>query len=93
MSESFGRVPEQCRLASVGRSFYLLAFAISWLIEIPQAAASRGLLHVQLPGIIAFLSPLAPMLAALIVSVGEQGIAEAGRLLGRLLWWRVGLRW
>lgn len=73
--------------------FYLLAFAISWLIEIPQAAASRGLLHIQLPGIIAFLSPLAPMLAALIVSVGEQGIAEAGRLLGRLLWWRVGLRW
>jgi len=73
--------------------FYLLAFAISWLIELPLAAASRGLLHLQLPGIVAFLSPLAPMLAALIVSVGEGGIAEAGRLLRRLLWWRVGLWW
>ena len=73
--------------------FYVLAFSISWLIEIPQAAASRGLLHLQLPGIVDFLSPLAPMLAALFVSVGEQGTAEAGRLLGRLLRWRVAPWW
>jgi len=73
--------------------FYVLAFSISWLIEIPQTAASRGLLHLQFPGIVGFLSPLAPMLAALIVSVGEGGWAEAGQLLSRLLRWRAAPWW
>ncbi len=44
--------------------FYLLAFAVSWAIMIPQAAAGRGLINIQLPGAAGFLSPLAPMLAA-----------------------------
>src|SRR5262245_39343168 len=79
-------------LRSVG-VFYVLAFSISWLIEIPQAAASRGLLHLQIPGIVAFLSPLAPMLAALLVSVGEGGMREAGRLLSRLLRWQAAPWW
>jgi membrane protease YdiL (CAAX protease family) len=73
--------------------FYVLAFSISWLIEIPQVAASRGLLHLQLPGIVGFLSPLAPMLAALLVSAGEGGWAKAGQLLSRLLQWRAAPWW
>src|SRR6266571_5681652 len=47
--------------------FYLLAFAVSWSIVIPQAAASRSLINVQLPGAVGFLSPLAPMLAAVLM--------------------------
>jgi uncharacterized protein len=73
--------------------FYLLAFALSWLIEIPQAAAARGLIHIELPGAVGFVSALAPALAAIALSAAEGGIAEVRRLLGRLLRWRVSPKW
>ena len=60
--------------------FYLLAFAVSWAIVIPQAAAGRGLINIQPPGAVGFLSPLAPMLAAVLMSWREGGTAELKRL-------------
>ena len=73
--------------------FYLLAFAVSWSIVIPQAAASRGLINVQVPGAVGFLSPLAPMLAAVLMEWRAGGTAELKRLLRSLLAWRVAPRW
>ncbi|MEO9006640.1 MAG: CPBP family intramembrane glutamic endopeptidase [Candidatus Dormibacter sp.] len=73
--------------------FYVLAFSLSWLIEILQVAAARGLIHLQLPGAIGFLSPLAPMLAAGLMSVREGGMRGLRHLLGRLLRWRVAPAW
>src|SRR5216683_3532719 len=69
--------------------FYVLAFAVSWSIVIPQAAASGGLINMWLPGAVGFLSPLAPMLAAVLMSWGEGGTAELRRLFRSLLVWRV----
>ena len=74
-------------------AFYLLAFAVSWAIVIPQAAASRGLINVQVPGAVGFLSPLAPMLAAMLMSWREGGSAGLKRLLRSLLAWRVAPGW
>jgi membrane protease YdiL (CAAX protease family) len=73
--------------------FYLLAFAVSWSIVIPQAAASRGFINLQLPGAVGFLSPLAPMLAAMLMSWRAGGTAEFKRLLRSLLAWRVAPHW
>jgi len=73
--------------------FYLLAFAVSWSIVIPQAIASRGLINAQLPGAVGFLSPLAPMLAAVLMSWRQGRSAELKRLLRSLLAWRAALRW
>ena len=73
--------------------FYLLAFAVSWSIVIPQAAASRGLINLQLPGAVGFISPLAPMLAAVLMSWREGGTADLKRLFRSLLAWRVAPRW
>jgi membrane protease YdiL (CAAX protease family) len=73
--------------------FYVLAFAVSWSIEIPQAAAGRGLIHLPLPGAVGFLSPLAPMLAAVLMSWWEGGTPELKRLLSSLLVWRVAPGW
>jgi len=73
--------------------FYLLAFAVSWSIVIPQAAASRGLINVQMPGAVGFLSPLAPMLAAVLMSWRDGGTAELKRLLRSLVAWRVVPHW
>lgn len=73
--------------------FYLIAFAVSWAIVIPQAAASRGLIKLELPGAVGFLSALAPMLAAILMSWREGGMVELKRLLGWLLVWRVAPSW
>ena len=73
--------------------FYLLAFALSWSIVIPQAAASRGLINLQLPVAVGFLSPMAPMLAAVLMSWREGGTAELMRLLRSIVAWRVAPRW
>ena len=73
--------------------FYVLAFTLSWLIELPQAAAARGLIHIEVPGFVGFLSALAPALAAIALSASEGGTAAIRRLLGRLLRWRVAPGW
>jgi len=73
--------------------FYLIAFGLSWLILIPQAAAARGLTGLQLPAVLGFVSPLAPTLAAIALSLREGGAREVGHLLGRLLQWRAAPRW
>ena len=73
--------------------FYCLAFTLSWLIEVPQAAAARGLIHIEVPGAVGFLSVLAPALAAIALSATQGGTAEVRRLLGRLLRWRVAPAW
>ena len=73
--------------------FYFLAFTLSWLIEVPQAAAARGLIHIELPGVVGFLSALAPALAAIALSATEGGTAEVRRLLGWMLRWRVAPSW
>lgn len=73
--------------------FYLLAFAMSWLIQVPLVAAARGLLQVDLPDSLAFISALAPLASALLVTARIGGATGVRRLLGRLLRWRVALRW
>lgn len=73
--------------------FYLLAFAISWLVQIPLVAAARGLVQVDLPDSLGFLSAVAPMISALVVTARLGGMSGVRRLLGRLLRWRVMLRW
>ena len=73
--------------------FYVLAFAVSWSIVIPQAAASRGLANVQLPAAVGFLSALAPMLAAVLISWRVGGTKELKRLLRSILAWRVTPLW
>ncbi len=73
-------------------SFYILAFVISWLGWIPQAAYSQGLIPTQSP-LFLLLGNGGPTFAALIVTSllgGKRGVRE---LLAPLLQWRVGIVW
>lgn len=83
---------ENGRVSSVAL-FYLLAFSVSWAVEIPEAMASRGLIHLQVPGAVGFISPLAPMLAAILMAQLEGGMPQVRHLLGRLLKWRAAVMW
>lgn len=75
-------------------AFFLLAFAWSWLFWVPIALASWGLLSFRLPSTLAALiGAFGPSLAAVVLTVFGEGTSGLHRLLGRLLIWRVGLRW
>jgi membrane protease YdiL (CAAX protease family) len=78
--------------------FLGLAFGISWLFLIADALGSQGLISFRLtlngPGIIlVLLMSYGPTIAALIMTWAAEGAAGIRVLLGRLLPWRVGLRW
>jgi membrane protease YdiL (CAAX protease family) len=75
-------------------AFFLLAYAISWLIELPVILA-----HLQNGAglgdgtLLLFLGSFGPSLAAVILTAASEGSAGVRALLGRLLPWRVSLVW
>lgn len=69
--------------------YFVLAYALSWAVEIPIALSVQGLISFKVPLAIHYLASFGPMLAALIIvslTEGRQGIRK---LLGGLLRWRV----
>jgi membrane protease YdiL (CAAX protease family) len=79
-------------------SFFVLAYAGTWLFELPYVLSEDG------SGLLPYSSPLltwtlpvsifmGPFLAAFIMTGATEGREGVGRLLGRFVLWRVGLRW
>ena len=74
--------------------FFLLAFGVSWIVWIPTALASHGLLSFLLsPATTNLLGAFGPFAAALITTGIYDGRAGFRSLFRRLLTWRVGLPW
>ena len=69
--------------------FFALAYALSWLILVP---AGLGLLP-DSAGILAWLAPFGPAVAAFVVTALSGGRPAVGQLLRRMVQWRVGIHW
>jgi membrane protease YdiL (CAAX protease family) len=83
-------------------SFFVMAYAFSWIVWAPWVLGQDGAkllppaLSVVLPtaGYLLAAGILAgPTLAAFIMTATTEGRAGVRRLLGRLVLWRVGIRW
>jgi membrane protease YdiL (CAAX protease family) len=81
-------------------SFFVLAYAFSWTVWTPWVLGEdgAGLLPIKLSGLASGLLNASailagPTLAALIVTAATEGREGVRRLLGRLVLWRVGVRW
>ena len=75
-------------------AYFVLAYGIAWVFWLPLAASSHNLLPVRLPAAVFYnLAALGPLLAAIIVSGAEGGKPAVRTLLGKVLKWRVGIRW
>lgn len=75
-------------------TYFVLAYAISWAFWLPLAASSHDLIPIDLPAVVFYnLAALGPVLAAIIVSGAEGGKPAVRALLGKVLKWRVGVRW
>ena len=73
--------------------FFLLAYLFTWSNWLPQALNSRGLTSAQVPGFLSLLAGYGPALAAILVAWLADGRPGLRDLFGRLLRWRVGIRW
>ena len=81
-------------------SFFVMAYAFSWIVWSPWVLSEEGvgLLPFRLgdgtSGLLnAFAILAGPTLSALIMTGITEGKAGIRRLLGRIVLWRVGLRW
>jgi len=78
----------------------VMAYAFTWIVISPWTlgATGAGLLPVEVPGAATGLLLAAgifagPTLAAILVTAATEGREGVRRLLGRLVLWRVGVRW
>jgi membrane protease YdiL (CAAX protease family) len=74
-------------------TFFILAYALSWMIEIPLALQAKGIIQQLFPFSLHYLAGYGPLLAALIVTGitgGSEGLRE---LWGRISRWRVKPGW
>jgi membrane protease YdiL (CAAX protease family) len=73
--------------------FLVLVFTLTWALEIPWIESTEGWLRFDFPFPLLFVMGWMPGLAAIVVTGAVSGRAGIRALLGRLLIWRLGLRW
>ena len=73
-------------------AFYVLAFSITWIGWVPQAAHSQGLFPFDSP-IFYILGGVGPLLAVFIVTKAITGKDDYGELFRPLWQWRAGFVW
>lgn len=74
-------------------SYFVLAYAISWVGVSPLVLSAQGILHVRVPPLWHGVGALGPLLAALAVTRVVAGPAGLANLARRLRRWRVGAGW
>ena len=74
-------------------AYFILAYAISWAVELPLAASAQGWLQTPVPAPLHYLAAFGPMLSALIITATTEGSPGIRQLLAGLLKWRIRLGW
>jgi membrane protease YdiL (CAAX protease family) len=75
--------------------YFLIAFAFSWLMFLPGVLTYFGVLNLSdsLVGVLGITGLLGPILSGFIMTALTEGGPGIRRWLGRIVLWRVGLRW
>lgn len=74
-------------------SYFVLAYALTWAIEVPMLLNVRGVISLHLPAWLEALAAFGPALAAVLVLGFWQGAAGVRELLNSLCRWRVPVIW
>ena len=88
--------PQGGLLARHALTFYFfIAFAFSWLMFLPGVLTYFGVLNLSdsLVGVLSITGLLGPILSGFIMTAVTEGGPGIRRWLGRIVLWRVGLRW
>ena len=70
-------------------AYFVLAYAISWAIEIPIALSVQGVIPIHLPSALYYFASFGPFLAALAVTLVTEGLPGLRELFSGLARWRV----
>ncbi|MBI5033872.1 MAG: CPBP family intramembrane metalloprotease [Chloroflexi bacterium] len=70
--------------------YFVLAYALSWSIEIPIALSAQGIIKGQFPYAIHYFASFGPLVAAFIVTAIADGGTGIRKLFSGLFKWRVG---
>lgn len=73
--------------------FFILAYALSWSIQVPLALQSNGLLSTSLPYGLHYLSAFGPLISAVIITALSEGRTGLRQLAARMTRWRVSIVW
>ncbi|MGA9532108.1 MAG: hypothetical protein WBR18_05280, partial [Anaerolineales bacterium] len=74
-------------------AYFVLAFALSWLIQVPLALQAQGIIGTHLPLGLHYVTGFGPLLSAFIVAYASTRRDGVIQLLKRLGKWRVGIGW
>jgi uncharacterized protein len=76
-------------------SYFLIAFAFSWLLFLPGPLMYYGVLNLNpsVLGVLGIAGLLGPILSGFIMTALIEGRGGVGDLLWRVVLWRVGLQW
>ena len=74
-------------------SYFVLAYALTWVIELPMALGVRGVIDVHLPLWVEAFAAFGPFVAAVIVLRVTRGAEGVNELLASLGRWRVSPFW
>jgi membrane protease YdiL (CAAX protease family) len=74
-------------------AYFILAYAISWIIWSPLVLSARGMITAQLPSYWHYFGAAGPILAAILVTRITEGASGLRGLFGRMVRWRVGIHW
>ncbi len=74
-------------------SYFLLAYLLTWIVEVPMMLDARGLLSVSIPHWAEAMAAFGPFAAALIVLGVWQGQTGMRKLIFSLCDWRVSGAW
>lgn len=74
-------------------TYFVLAYAISWIIVAPLVASAQGLIDVPIPFSLHYLNDYAPLLAAIITTAISSGRGGLRDFFRRMIKWRVGWGW
>lgn len=70
-------------------AFLILAFALSWAIEVPLALSAQGMIRAAVPFWVHCLASFGPLCAAVLITLATRGPPGIVRLFSGLIRWRV----
>lgn len=73
--------------------YFMLAYALSWAVELPLAASAQGWTAWRIPFALHYLAAYGPLLAAILMTRLTEGPAGLRALGARMVRWRVSPVW
>jgi len=74
-------------------SYYMIAYAVSWSVEIPLALLHQGIISLQIPMWLHYFAVLGTVTGALIMTFLAEGHTGLRNLVVRIFKWRVDIRY